>query len=274
MASQKKKLSRADAQALYADLKKAMESKYGKAPSGNPSPKGASAAANSKVAAEIAKSIKQALGSQPEEAPIRAPSMSNPASGRSRALDRGQKTALVMALLCAAFKVTIAGLESTGILTVPKAQASMAIQTTAPFAVSATRGGVPAYSKEEVRILTSLDSRRVQLEERSRKLDLRQSELDKRDSEMAVKIAELKELTERLKIDRDKADKKKVAQLDQLANVYGSMNPQEAAALMEQLDVTIALDLISRMPEKRIGQILALMSPDKALAITRMLSAR
>ena len=43
---------------------------------------------------------------------------------------------------------------------------------------------------------------------------------------------------------------------------------------MEQLDVTIALSLIERMPEKRIGQILALMSPERALSITRMLSGK
>ncbi len=52
------------------------------------------------------------------------------------------------------------------------------------------------------------------------------------------------------------------------------MNPKEASLLIEQLDITIALGLLERMPEKRIGQILSLMSPDRALTITRMLSGR
>ena len=52
------------------------------------------------------------------------------------------------------------------------------------------------------------------------------------------------------------------------------MNPQEAAQLIEQLDVTIALGLIEKMPEKRIGQILATMKPEKALALTKLLSGK
>ena len=63
-------------------------------------------------------------------------------------------------------------------------------------------------------------------------------------------------------------------QLDQLANLYSAMDPKEAAGLIEQLDVTIALELVSRMPEKRIGQILATMNSGKALAISRMLSGK
>jgi flagellar motility protein MotE (MotC chaperone) len=45
-----------------------------------------------------------------------------------------------------------------------------------------------------------------------------------------------------------------------------------AVQLIEQLDVAIALSLIERMPEKGIGQILALKSPGRAPLITRMLS--
>jgi flagellar motility protein MotE (MotC chaperone) len=43
---------------------------------------------------------------------------------------------------------------------------------------------------------------------------------------------------------------------------------------MEQLDVQIALSLIERMPEKKIGQILALMSKERALTLTKMLSGK
>ena len=71
---------------------------------------------------------------------------------------------------------------------------------------------------------------------------------------------------------RSKQNKKTTTLHCKLANVYGSMNPQEAATLIEKLDSQIALGLITRMPEKRIGQILALMSPEKALTMTKMLS--
>ena len=89
-----------------------------------------------------------------------------------------------------------------------------------------------------------------------------------------MRLTQLRELADSLKNDRDKSEKKRSVQLDQLANVYSAMDPKEAAGLIEQLDVTIALELVSGMPEKRIGQILATMNSEKALAITRMLSGK
>jgi flagellar motility protein MotE (MotC chaperone) len=56
-----------------------------------------------------------------------------------------------------------------------------------------------------------------------------------------------------LKIEREKGDKQRNSQLDQHANVYGSMNPPEAAHLVEQLDIQVALSLIQRMPEKKMA---------------------
>src|SRR5690606_10813103 len=107
-------------------------------------------------------------------------------------------------------------------------------------------------------ILRSLDARREELETRRKQLEERGLEMDRRDREFAVKLTELRELTNQLRSAREEIDRKQHSQLAQLANVYGSMNPSEAATLMEQLDVTIALSLLERMPEKRIGQILAL----------------
>ena len=87
-------------------------------------------------------------------------------------------------------------------------------------------------------------------------------------------MTELKAISERLKGERDKGDKQRNGQLEQLANVYGSMNPPEAAHLLEQLDIQVTLSLIERMPEKRMGQILSLMNAQRALELTNLLSKR
>jgi flagellar motility protein MotE (MotC chaperone) len=108
----------------------------------------------------------------------------------------------------------------------------------------------------------------------SSRLDQRETELQNKDKEFVVKLAQIRELTEKLRVEREKDQKKDIAQLDQLANIYGAMAPQESARLIEQLDVTIALPLLQRMPEKRMGQILPLMSPERALVITKLLSGQ
>jgi len=190
-------------------------------------------------------------------------------------VNRGHYAAMGCLIFFAAAKVVFSAMESAGFATATPAQASYA-GTAARAAKSVVEypGPQTAFSREEMTILTALDSRRVELEERSRRIDQREGELDKRDREFAARQTQLKEMTEALKADREKNDKKRNNQLDQLANVYGSMDPKEAAALIAQLDVTIALTLLERMPEKRIAQILALMNPERALTITKMLSSR
>jgi flagellar motility protein MotE (MotC chaperone) len=179
---------------------------------------------------------------------------------------RGQViAAAVVALFCCA-KVTVSALEAAGLGDVPRAEASVVSVSPSP--------STQRWSKEEVKILTALDRRRSELEERSGRLEQREHEFAARDRDLAARLTELKEISERLKLDREKSDKQRDVQLDQLANVYGSMNPPEAAHLLEQLDVGIALSLIQRMPEKRIGQILSLMSASRALEITNRLSMR
>jgi flagellar motility protein MotE (MotC chaperone) len=170
---------------------------------------------------------------------------------------------LFVAFFCCA-KVSISALEAMGVGRVEEAQA-----TIVPLAPKG-----PNWSKEEAKILTSLDHRRAELEERTNRLEQRELEFTVRDRDLALKLTELKELSERLKLERQKGEKQRDVQLDQLANVYGSMNPPEAAHLLEQLDIQIAQALIERMPEKRIGQILALMNAQRALELTNRLSKR
>lgn len=122
-------------------------------------------------------------------------------------------------------------------------------------------------------LLLDLDRRRVDLESRSARLDDRAKELAEQEKALSVQLSELRELTGALRQARLENSKEESAKVEQLSKVYGSMNPPEAAALIEQLDIQIALPLLVRMPDKRMAQILALMKPEKAVQITRMLSS-
>ena len=177
----------------------------------------------------------------------------------------GHVAALTFVITLACSRAVLSGLEAWGIGGVETAQASLMQQM--------QMEAVGQNSQERSEILSALDNRRVELEKRKKALAEKEDDIARREREFAAKLVELRSLTERLKLEREKNEKKRGAQLDQLANVYGSMNPQEAAQLIQQLDVTIALALIQRMPEKRIGQILALMDREKALSLTQMLTA-
>ena len=256
-----KQMSREQAAELYRDLKKNMA----QVKSGKSAPKGIAANASTQdIAKEIAKSISQSMARDPQPEIASSPFAITAMTGTP---DRNALAAIAFLVFVAVIKLGLSLVESSGAIRIENAQASV-------VAVAAGSNQSSQYGREEIRILTALDTRRAELEERSRKTEEKELELSRRDKEFVTKLVQLKELTEKLKMEREKDEKKRDTQLDQLANVYGSMAPQEAAALMEQLDITIALSLLERMPEKRIGQILALMTPARALAVTKLLSGK
>jgi len=260
----KQSLSRDQAGAIYDDLQRVMASLLEKQKAAGGLPP---SAAGKKPMGKSGVASKPAMDDQPG-LPLMLPTKPN----------RGHIAALSLVGLFALGKVSIAILEMSGVLAPTPAQATVMIAGPGSSAMKGpSRGGldlIQPTSKSQLAVLTSLDHRRAELEERSQRLDERETQIGRRDKEFVARQSELKELTDLIRADRDKGEKKRSSQLEQLSNVYGSMNPPEAAALIEQLDVNIALSLLERMPEKRIGQILALMNPERALSITKMLSGR
>jgi flagellar motility protein MotE (MotC chaperone) len=127
-------------------------------------------------------------------------------------------------------------------------------------------------SAAEKHVLSLLDQRRVALEKRKVSLDRREQEIETQSGILAERLAELRALTEKLERVRGARDQRQLARLEQLASVYGSMAPKEAAPLVAKLDTSIALSLLERMPGKRMGQILSLMNQDRAIELTKMLT--
>lgn len=269
-----KKLTKEEAQELYDDLSRAMGQMMAKRNAAMASAKvGAvrvapqqgvptATAAESAEAGNQTATYTRAAGRK-SASQLLTKSLPLPASISNIPL-RGQMGAVVFVVLFCVAKIAVSSLEASGVGDVKPVEAAV---------VAPVRTG-PQWSKEEVKILTALDQRRSELEERSGRLEQREHEFASRDRDLAARLTELRELSERLKLEREKGDKQRNVQLDQLANVYGSMNPPEAAHLLEQLDITIAHSLIQRMPEKRIGQILALMNADRALELTNRLSSK
>jgi flagellar motility protein MotE (MotC chaperone) len=266
-----KKLTKEEAQELYDDLSKAMSQMMMKRKAAMASTKvGSVHASQNQAATPAAKNAQPTSAATYTRNAVKRntdPAMSSGAvmpAAIAHVRGRGQMGAIAFVVLFCIAKIAVSALEAVGVGQVEPAQASVV----APVQVA------PQWSKEEVKILTALDHRRAELEERSGRLEQREHEFAARDRDLAVRLTELKELTERLKIEREKGEKQRNVQLDQLANVYGSMNPPEAAHLLEQLDISIAHSLIQRMPEKRIGQILALMNAERALELTNRLSSK
>ncbi len=263
-----KDLNRDQVAELYKDLHKAMATveskKSAKAQTDDSSAKDLAKMISSIMKSDTGKpraSIKNIAKPQ-EQVDIKEPTVNMLPVRRSGS--RGNQMAIAFVLLFASLRVVVSAMEASEFGAVNIAEAAIVQPSRAGEAVT--------FSREDMQILTSLDSRRVELNEKGKMLESKEHEIESRDREFAAKLTELRELSSELKQARQSNEKQKSSQLESLANVYGSMTPKEAAELMESLDETIALDLLSRMPEKRVAQILAMMSRDKALMMTKMFS--
>jgi flagellar motility protein MotE (MotC chaperone) len=257
-----KKMTKEEARAMYDKLHKAMTESLGE--------KGAAEAMKAATAAKQPTESKAALQAKGKTSyagtAAKTPTPTRATPTRAPQVPRRLSTNSIGVLLVAALGCAKVTLSALVVSSAGQVQEAQAVVVRAPVG--------PKWTKEEAKVLTALDGRRVELEERSNRLEKREDEFSTRERELAIRMTELKELSERLKLDREKGEKQRNVQLDQLANVYGSMNPPEAAHLLEQLDIQVCLSLIERMPEKRMGQILSLMNPQRALELTNLLSKR
>lgn len=130
------------------------------------------------------------------------------------------------------------------------------------------------YTDEEVDVLQQLAKRRQELDQRARQLDEREALVKAAEQRMEQKMAELRALqttVEELLKKRDAADEQ---QLASLVKIYENMKPQAAAQVFEEMDMDVLLDVVSRMKERKVAPILALVSPTRAKELTYELMQR
>lgn len=127
-------------------------------------------------------------------------------------------------------------------------------------------------SSGEQQLLLELNARRTELEKKEQSLEEREVDLQNQSQALAEKLTELKTLTSKIQQVRLEKDNQYEARLEQLAQVYASIAPSEAAPMIGKLDEETALALLKRMPNKRMGQILTQMEPQRAVDLTKSLT--
>jgi flagellar motility protein MotE (MotC chaperone) len=159
----------------------------------------------------------------------------------------------------------------------PPANAT-ATQPAAPGDAAATSEGAPAaapakkdpleYTDEEIEVLQQLAKRREELELKSRQMDEREAMVAAAEQRMDQKMAELKALQSTVEDLLKKRSEAEESRLQSLVKVYQNMKPKDAAQVFEELDMDVLLEVVSRMNERKLAPILALVSPTKAKEMT------
>lgn len=132
----------------------------------------------------------------------------------------------------------------------------------------------PRFTKTEIDLLENLSRRRDELDARERELELKSKVLEATDKRINDKLTEMKTLQGELSKVLAQYNEKQDAQIKSLVKIYESMKPDEAAAIFNELEMPILLEVIGKMSERKVALVLANMSPKKARDVTQELAEK
>ncbi|MDX2095628.1 MAG: hypothetical protein SFW64_06805 [Alphaproteobacteria bacterium] len=136
------------------------------------------------------------------------------------------------------------------------------------------RNAQPRYTQTELDLLQNLAKRRDELDQRARDLDIKTRVLEASEKRIADKITEMKTLEVELSKVLAQYNEKQDAQIQSLVKIYEGMKPDEAAAIFNELEMPILLDVISKMSDRKVASVLANMNPKRARDVTQELADR
>lgn len=123
-------------------------------------------------------------------------------------------------------------------------------------------------------LLEALERRQAELDAREREIRSKEERLALYEKDVTAKVASLEEIEKRLSARAAAATEAVDAAAESLAKIYGGMKPESAAPILDRLDDPTVLTIFRRMKEKQVGEILPLMTRERAIALTQALAER
>lgn len=123
-------------------------------------------------------------------------------------------------------------------------------------------------------LLAAIAAERQALDERKAALDAREAEIALARAAVLKQNEELTQLREDVAALLDQAKSTEQADITRLVKIYEAMKPAEAAMILQDADLELAVLVIAAMAERNAGPIMAAMKPDRANAVARILLER
>ena len=123
-------------------------------------------------------------------------------------------------------------------------------------------------------IFAEIQSERQLLEEQKTAILEREAKLQIGRQTIEIEAQKLTVLKTKLEELLGKVEKAQNDDVDRLVNLYKSMKPKEAAAIINELDMAATVLILGTMPERDAAPILANIDPSRARAISKILIER
>ena len=129
-------------------------------------------------------------------------------------------------------------------------------------------------SPSERAILERLQSRRQELETRSREIDIRENLLKAAEKRIESKVEELKAIESRAATEKEQKAEAENTRLKGLVTTYESMKPKDAAKVFDRLEMPVLIEIASQIAPRKMSDIMGLMQTDAAERLTVELARR
>jgi flagellar motility protein MotE (MotC chaperone) len=137
---------------------------------------------------------------------------------------------------------------------------------------TASAADVKGATRPDVRtLLDAIKRRQGELDAREREIAGREERLALYEKDVTAKVASLEEIEKRLSTRAKAVSQAVAAAAESLAKIYGTMKPESAAPILDRLDDPTVLTIFRRMKEKQVGEILPLMTRERAIKLTQAL---
>lgn len=130
------------------------------------------------------------------------------------------------------------------------------------------------FSENELMLLQSLESKRVELERKAQVLVVREKLIDLSEQKLLDKIKKLETLEASIKSLLEDVSEKEERRLNDLTIVYAEMKPKLAAERLDVLDEITVYEVLKRMNFKKSAKILQAMKIEKVTVISKMLAQK
>jgi flagellar motility protein MotE (MotC chaperone) len=129
-------------------------------------------------------------------------------------------------------------------------------------------------SPSERAILERLQSRRQELEARSREIDIRESLLKEAEKRIQTKVDEMKSAEAKTAAESAAKADAENAKFKGIVTMYESMKPKDAAKVFDRLEMPVLIQIASQIAPRKMSDIMGLMQTDAAERLTVELARR
>lgn len=151
-----------------------------------------------------------------------------------------------------------------------------AAPASAPAAAAVPAPPAPAAAEPvaaaERALLEQLRARREEIDAREQAVAAQEVVLQAAERRLARRIEELAALQQRLEaLDRGRAEREEAGWRG-LVRTYEAMRPRDAAAIFDELEMPVLVEILDRMAERKAAPVIGAMRPERARLVTAELA--